>query len=360
VRTFTVGFDYQHDELREAAATAQLLGCQHTEIACRAADVELLPRIVYHLDEPLGDPIVIPMYRLARRAKEDVTVILTGEGADETLGGYLFHRALLAAGQLGRVVPRRLRESVLKGLVALTPSALINLAFDYPADLGERGKLKVVDFLDLLDPADLPQAYRHLISLFDGRDTAALYTDDFRQALASAPPLGDGVLPQPPGAPLLNRILALQFADWLPEDILMKQDKMSMASAIEARVPFLDHELVEYVLRVPPGLKIHHGVSKYLLRRYAQRLLPTATTRRRKMPFYVPVENYLREPAFQVMLGDTLSERAVRARGIVRPEAVARLRARMRQGEFVVVKQVFSLMVLELWFRMAVDRRGIP
>jgi asparagine synthase (glutamine-hydrolysing) len=159
---------------------------------------------------------------------------------------------------------------------------------------------------------------------------------------------------------LLNRILALQFADWLPEDILMKQDKMSMASAIEARVPFLDHELVEYVLRVPPGLKIHRGVSKYLLRRYAQRLLPSPTTWRRKMPFYVPVENYLREPAFQAMLEDTLSERAVRARGIVRPEAVAGLRARMQRREFVVVKQVFSLMVLELWFRMAVDRRGVP
>jgi asparagine synthase (glutamine-hydrolysing) len=140
----------------------------------------------------------------------------------------------------------------------------------------------------------------------------------------------------------------------------MKQDKLSMASAIEARVPYLDHELVEFVLRLPPALKIRRGTTKYLLRRYAQRLLPPESTRRRKLPFYVPVENYLRAPAFQAMLEDTLSESAVRARGIVRPEAVAALRARMRRGEFVVVKQAFSLMVLELWFRMAVDRRGMP
>ena len=89
VRTFTVGFDYQHDELQSAADTAARLGCRHTEISCRAEDVELLPKIVWHLDEPLGDPITIPMFQLAHEAKKQVTVILAGEGADETLGGYL-------------------------------------------------------------------------------------------------------------------------------------------------------------------------------------------------------------------------------------------------------------------------------
>lgn len=358
VRTFTVGFDYQHDELREAAETAQLLGCVHTEIACRAEDIELLPRIVYHLDEPLGDPIVIPMHQLARRAKQDVTVILSGEGADEILGGYLFHRALLAGSRLARVVPRALREAVIKPLVSVMPSALINLAFDYPADLGQRGKLKILDFLDLLEPEQLPQAYHHLISLFDARDTAGLYTEDFIRSLQAAPS-SNGALPLPDTVPLLNRILALQFSHWLPEDILMKQDKMSMASAIEARVPFLDHELVEFALKLPPALKIRRGASKYILRRYAERLLPRAATQRRKMPFYVPVENYLRDSTFQAMLGDTLSDQAVRARGILRPDAVARLRDRLHRREFVFVKQAFSLMVLELWFRMAVDRRGV-
>ena len=95
VRTFSVGFDYEHDELEGAADTARRFGCDHTEIVCRLSDLDLLPEIVWHLDEPLGDPIVIPMYLLAREAKKKVTVILAGEGADETLGGYLFHKALL-------------------------------------------------------------------------------------------------------------------------------------------------------------------------------------------------------------------------------------------------------------------------
>jgi asparagine synthase (glutamine-hydrolysing) len=357
VRTFTVGFDYQHDELAEAAAMARHLGCVHTEISCRPADVELLPSIVYHLDEPVGDPIVIPMFQLARRAKQDVTVILTGEGADETLGGYLFHRALLAGGRLARFTPRPVRRRLLKSLVAATPAALINLAFDYPADLGERGKLKLLDFLDLLEPEQLPRAYHHLISLFDARDTAELYTADFAQSLQASVPL-NGTPPLPHTVPLLNRILALQFGDWLPDDILMKQDKMSMASAIEARVPFLDHELVEFAMSVPPALKIRWGATKYILRRYAQTLLPRPATRRRKMPFYMPIEQHLRDPMFQGLLADTLSDHAVRARGIFNVAAVARLRERLHRREFVFVKQAFSLVVLELWFRMAVDRRG--
>ena len=359
IRTFTVGFDYEHDELTQAAATAKLLGCEHTEIACRPSDIELLPRVVYHLDEPIGDPIVIPMYQLAEQAKKKVTVILTGEGADETLGGYLFHKALLAGHRLGRAIPRSIRRAVLSPALALTPAPLINLAFDYPAQLGERGKLKVLDFLDLLEPEQLPNAYRHLISLFDERDTTDLYTREFRESLNGNCSSEDGFDVLKSNAPYLNRILHLQFCHWLPEDILMKQDKMSMAHGIEARVPFLDHELVEYALRLPPALKIRSGQTKYILRQYADRVLPKEVTDRRKMPFYVPAEKYFAEPIFQELMHDTLCSAAVQKRGVFRPEAVTKLCQTARNGEFVLVKQIFSLIVLELWFRMAVDRRGI-
>ena len=355
VRTFTVGFDFAHDELDQAAETARALGCVHTEIACRAADVELLPQIVWHLDEPVGDPIVIPMFQLARRAKQDVTVVLTGEGADETLGGYLFHKALLAGGHLARV-PAAIRRGILAPLLKATPASVLNVAFQYPAALGNRGKLKVLDFLPLVGDQRLPAAYRHLISLFDDRDTASLYTTEFARHLAPGPPADaqDGT------GSFLDRILALQYDSWLPEDILTKQDKMSMAHAIEARVPFLDHELVEFTWTLPPSLKIRRGVSKYILRQYARQLLPAATARRRKMPFYVPAERYLAEPAFQDLVADTLSDRAVRARGIFRPDAVAQVRKSMQSGEFLLVKQAVSLIMLELWYRMAVDRRGLP
>ena len=132
-----------------------------------------------------------------------------------------------------------------------------------------------------------------------------------------------------------------------------------MAHGIEARVPFLDHELVEYILRVPPSLKIRMKQSKYLLRKYASRLLPKEMVSRKKMPFYVPVEKYIADSYFQDLLEDTLSQRSIRARGIFNPIAIDKLLQQMRQGEFMYVKQIFSLVALELWFRMAVDRRGI-
>ncbi|MGE3955228.1 MAG: asparagine synthase (glutamine-hydrolyzing) [Vicinamibacterales bacterium] len=357
VRTFTVGFGYEHDELEAAAKTAQLLGCQHTEIHCQPSDVELIPKIVYHLDEPLGDPIVIPMYQLAQAARKEVAVILAGEGADETMAGYVFHRALMSGHLLARLTPQWVRHHVLRRGVALTPASVLNLAFDYPAALGQRGKLKVMDFLDLLEPDQVALAYRHLTSLFDDRDTTTLYAEAFAGAVRSHPA---APAPQaPPGTPFLNRIIDIGLRDWLPECILTKQDKLSMAHAIEARVPFLDHELVEFALRVPPALKLRGKQNKYLVRQYARRILPDDVVNRRKMPFYFPIEQQFATPAFQELMEDTLSERSVRNRGLFRPHAIESLRNRMRTGDFMYVKQVFSLMVLELWFRMAVDRRAV-
>lgn len=358
VRTFTVGFDYEHDELAQAAETARLLGCEHTPIACRISDVALLPKLVYHLDEPLGDPIVIPMYQLAREAKKQVTVILAGEGADETMGGYLFHKALLWGRSLAGRTPALMRRKLLPAAMGALPSSWMNLAFHYPAALGERGKRKVLDFMSLLDREQIEDGYLHLISLFDGRDTKDLYTEDFRRSVNGTVPGGRQRAIVESAAPELNRIIHLQFAHWLPEDILMKQDKMSMAAGIEARVPFLDHELVEYALKVPPNLKIRRGSTKYLLRRYASRILPPEVVNRRKMPFYVPLEKYFEDPLFRDMVADTLSEQSVRKRGFFQPAAVARLREAMSRREFVFVKQAFSLVVLELWCRMAIDRHG--
>ena len=357
VRTFSVGFDYEHDELEGAAATAKQFGCDHTEIACKLADLRLLPEIVRHLDEPLGDPIILPMFMLAREASKKVTVILAGEGADETLGGYAFHKAMLTGARIARLAPGWLHRAPLQAGLALTPSRLLDLGFDYPAPLGRRGKLKLIDYAKLLGARQLPAAWRHLISLFDPRDQRGLFSAEFEHELqgsATLPARDDGS-----GAPVLNRILDLQFDHWLPDDILMKQDKLSMASGIEARVPFLDHELVEFALRVPPRLKIRGGRTKLLLRRYAERLLPPETAMRRKMPFYAPMEKFYREPGFQELLQDTLSDRVVRERGIFRPEAIRSLLDSLRADEFVLVKQAFSLVVLELWFRAMVDRRGL-
>jgi len=362
IKTFCVGFDYEHDELNEAAATAKYLGCDHHEIPCRAEDVSLLPDIVHHLDEPMGDAIIIPMFQLSREAKRHVTVILTGEGGDEIFAGYLFHKVMRIGDLYRRLAPQALRRWVLGPLLAGVPASVLNIAFKYPAELGKRGKQKALDYLQLLEPPQMDQAYRHLISLFDARDTPDLYTPEFSAMLSSTgmhepDTRRNGTLP---GTAYLDRLLHLQFDHWLPDNMLLRQDKTGMAHGIEGRVPFLDHELVEFAVRLPPGLKLKRLTGKYLLRRYAATLLPPSVVRRKKMPFYVPIENYFQQPGFRELMDDLLNDQSVRQRGLFRPEAVARLRTMMHRREFLFVKQVFSLMVLELWFRIFADQAPVP
>ena len=356
VKTFSVGFDYAHDELGEAAETARQLGCDHHEIECRAKDVELLPEIVYHSDEPLGDAIAIPMYQLARAAKREVSVILTGEGGDEILAGYLFHKVLWATQLYRRSVPRFVRRGLLRPLAGLMPASLLNHAFKYPAYLGNRGKRKALDFLDVAESGSLDQSYRHLISLFDDRDTHDLFSDEFDEQLCGETPVWS---PRSEGdADPFNEMLGLQFDHWLPDNMLLRQDKMSMAAAIEGRVPFLDHELIEFSFGLPRSMRLRGLTGKYLLRKALERMLPRETAQRRKMPFYVPLENFFEDPKFVELMEDTLSESSVRARGIFQPQAVAALRGAMKRREFLPVKQVFSLITLELWLRIFVDRDG--
>jgi asparagine synthase (glutamine-hydrolysing) len=358
VKTFSVGFDYKHDELHDAAFTAKHLGCDHQEVQCRAEDIALLPKIVHYMDEPMGDAIIIPMYQLSRHAKKDVTVILTGEGGDEILGGYLFHKVMWAGNVYRELVPQNIRNRMIAPLLSICPPTAINIAFQYPAYLGNRGKQKVLDYLHLLEPVQLERAYRHLISLFDSRDTDELYSSDFKQKFK------DDAFPDIPSStqflPLhdsyLNRLLHLQFDHWLPDNMLLRQDKTGMANGIEGRVPYLDHELVEFAFRLPPHFKIRRLVGKYILRKFAGNFLPKEVSQRKKMPFYVPIENHFQHPHFKDLMEELLSEDSVRRRGLFQFAAVQRLKAAMKRREFMLVKQVFSLMVLELWFRIFVDR----
>jgi asparagine synthase (glutamine-hydrolysing) len=298
------------------------------------------------------------MYKLAREAKKQVTVILTGEGGDELFAGYLFHKLMSVGETYRKIVPSPVRDWVVDPLLAISPPRMMNLAFQYPAYLGNRGKLKVQDYHRLLAPDRAEEAYRHLISLFDPRDTAELYDQRFKARLDESAP---APVPHDPGAagqwePYLNRLIRLQFGYWLPDNMLLRQDKTGMASAIEGRVPYLDHELVEFSMRIPPGLKLRGTTGKYILRRFAAKLLPDEVVNRKKMPFYVPIENYFEHPEFRDMVEDLLSPETVANRGLFRPEAVEEIRSGMHRKEFMIVKQVFSLMVLELWFRIFVDR----
>lgn len=356
VKTFSVGFDWHGDELPAAKAVAQRLGCDHHEIICGEKDFENLPKIIWNLDEPLGDAIIVPMFLLSRLAREHVTVVLSGEGADETLAGYLFHKVMVLARRYADFIPRAVRKGVIERSIRGMPAFLLNMAFDYPGTLGNRGRRKILDYLSLAGAGSPDEEYHFLISLFDAWDKKALYAPKMLPFLDRG--IRGGAPDYDKNAPYLNRILSLQYDRWLPDDILMKQDKISMANSIEARVPFLDHVLVEFLLAAPPHLKLSGLKNKVLLREYLKKVLPGDISRRKKKAFYIPIEKYLENGPLKDITEVCLSEESVRRRGYLDWEYVRELRRSVRNGEFLFGKQVFSLVALELWHRIYIDKEA--
>lgn len=306
VHTFSAGSEWEGDETPAARAVASQLGCTHHAVMCKPEDLRWLSQIVWHSDEPLGDPITLPTSLLVRIAGQHVKVVLTGEGADEVLGGYLFHRALDLTHLAGAVVPAWTLSHVAAPLVRHLPVRLLDRFFDYPSYLGEQGRRRLGRYLRVAATGEAAPMYQALISLFDGEEQ--------RQLRASDGPLAD--VPQtaiPRNArqmheAFLDEALLLQYQSWLLDNILARQGKMSMAHSVEARVPFLDHVLVEFLLTVPRHLKVRSvfGQNTILARRYAGQRLPANVAARRKRAFHIPPDRYLDAPVFQDFVAATL------------------------------------------------------
>ncbi len=354
VKTFSVGFGRHDDELPAARAIARKLGCDHSEIICSPEDFEILPQIIWNLDEPIGDAIIVPMYMLSKLAKEQVSVVLSGEGADEIMAGYFFHKVMLLVRRYNRLVPRPIREGIVRPLIGRIPAFILNKMFDYPGTLGRRGRRKLLDYLKLADSNKIADEYLFLISLFDERDKASLYSPDINAKLRGG--TSDNSVSPDADALYIESMLMEQYNHWLPDDILMKQDKMSMANSIEARIPFLDHVLVEFLLKTPSHLKLSGITNKVLLRDYLKKLVPGSLCRQKKKAFYIPIEQYFKKGFLREMLETCLSESSVKRRGFFNWEAVKRFRGSIDENEFLFGKQVFALITMEIWFRIYIDR----
>lgn len=356
ISTFSVGFDWEGDELKQAAKTAELLGCDHHEIVCRSEHMSLLPEIVWHSDEPIGDAIAVPTYLLAREASKSVKVVLSGDGADESLGGYVFHKIILLANALNHPTMVPVLRHLINPIVKFLPLRLLNFFFDYPGQLDESGKLKLLAFLKAIPIGDPAANYRLLISLFDTWDKERLFTESFNSDIACQQ---SWLTPtREKDLDFLSSLLAVQFQDWLPDNVLARQDKMTMAHGLEARSPFLDHKLIEFLGTVPPHLKIKQmRKNKYLLRQHAKKVLPATIANRRKKPFYIPVERYFADSSFKQLIRDTLNPDSVRLRGYFRQDAISKIVEGVGQDNFLEAKRVTALVMLELWHQLFIDGR---
>jgi asparagine synthase (glutamine-hydrolysing) len=346
VRTFSIGFDDDdYDEMAFARETARHFGTAHTEFRVRPSALEVLPRLVWHYDEPFADASAVPTYHVARLAREHVTVVLNGDGGDESFAGYNRYAAGELARRLGPLGPV-LGSGAMRALVDLLPHGATSAS--------ARWRLKrFLAPLGMSAPARLA-AWQAQI---DPESKQALYSAEFRREVgpAAAEELLYARFREAGADDLLDATLYVDVNGYLPDTLLAKVDIASMAVGLEARSPFLDHELMEWAARLPSRLKLDGRRTKVILKRALRGVVPPGVLERRKMGFSVPVDRWLRGELRELSHDLLLSRRSLE-RGYFRAEFIQRILREHTVGIRHWHTQIWNLMMLEAWHRQFVDQ----
>jgi asparagine synthase (glutamine-hydrolysing) len=307
VKTFTISFDVpEHDEARHAAAVARHLGTDHTELRLNGADaLAVVPQLPVMFDEPFADPSQIPTFLVSRLARQEVTVALSGDGGDELFAGYNRYTAGRRLLRLAMQLPGPARRALGAAITHVSPAGWDRAYAAVAGVLPRRLKLrlpgaKAAKFGRFLAADSEALMYRSLVSAWD--TPAALVN-----GATDAPGDLERILGASSPADLLARMMLADQVTYLADDLLAKVDRASMAVSLEARVPLLDHRVVEFSWRLPEAWKIRNGQGKWLLRQVLYRHVPESLVDRPKMGFSVPIEAWLRGP-LRVWAEDLLSE----------------------------------------------------
>ena len=345
VKTFSIGFqDEAYDELSHARVVSRHFGTEHHEFVVRPNALDILPKLVWHYNEPFADSSAIPTYYVAKMTRGHVTVVLTGDGGDESFAGYPRYRWARWATLLTRF-PEAVRRQWM-------PDLIRSLAgFHWREPWLNRG----ADVLAALSPSE-EKNYFELISVFRARDREAIYTMDFAQRLEAEDPqsfMEEKFREMGPDGGL-ERLLYVDLHTYLPEDLLVKMDIASMANSLEARAPFLDHVFVERAAQIPFQLKMKGHERKFILKKAFSDLLPPSILHRKKMGFAVPVARWFRKD-LREFVSTVLLETRTLNRGYFRKEGIERLLNEHTALRYDHSAKLWALLVLEFWFRIFVD-----
>jgi asparagine synthase (glutamine-hydrolysing) len=348
IETFAVGYGEEaYSELPYARTVAEHLKSKHHEVhLSREEFFQSLPQLIWHEDEPIVWPSSVALYFVARLAKERVTVVLTGEGSDETLAGYTRYPWTL------------LNSRMDKAYRALTPAALRDVLRNgidhYPVSAATKRKLHHT-FLGR-DGASWPSFYfDNFYSAFSAVEQCELLTAEAKQSSGDAYAASMQHWNHSSGD-LLHRLLYTDIKTYLVE-LLMKQDQMSMAASVESRVPFLDHKLVEFTASIPAKYSTKGMAGKCILKSAVEDLLPHSIIYRQKMGFPTPWAYWLTGSSLD-NIQSTLLEPRTLDRKLFRPESVRRLFDEHRSGHADHGNRIWRLLNLELWFRVCIEGDG--
>jgi asparagine synthase (glutamine-hydrolysing) len=340
VSSFSMGFDDgSYNELPYARQVAGLCGTRHHEGTVAPDVAGLFDRLIVHLDEPFADVSLFPTFLVSRMAQQHVKVVLTGDGGDELFGGYDAYQAEALAGTWARLMPDAAARAADK-ILGLVP----------PGDQKKGMVNKAQRFVDGLAHAPASIAQYRWMTFLGADSKARLYAHAFREALISSDvyePVRTA-LGRARGDDMLNRQLYADLSIYLADDILVKVDRMSMATSLETRAPFLDVGVMELAFSMPGHLKIRNGRRKHVVKEALAGLLPDAILNRRKEGFSIPMKQWLRRE-LKPMMNRLLAPDRMAARGFVEPAEVRRLVDEHCAGRANHAHVLFSLMVFERW-----------
>jgi asparagine synthase (glutamine-hydrolysing) len=345
VRTFSVGFgDPSFDERRFARQVAERYRTDHTELVVKAPVTDILSRLVWHYDEPFGDPSAVPSYAIAELTRQHVTVVLNGDGADETFAGYDWYKMDRLI-QRGKFAPLRLRQW------------FVELMRCFPANGSKTGlrwkAARLAEVLALPPSRRYAQWTEHL----GPNARQRLYSSAFTECVKESDPdsLFASAFSQSDAEDWLDILLDADVNLYLADDLLVKIDRATMAHSLEARSPFLDHVVMELAASLPVSFKQAWGQKKRVLKASLRGRIPDALLDRRKMGFSVPIAKWfhtdLREMAHDVLLSPRASER-----GYFNGTEIARLLHDHSANKVDHGRSLWDLLMLELWHREFVDR----
>ena len=346
VNTFTVGFAAGEDinELAEARATAAIFGTSHKEVVLTSLDYQqLLQKMIWHLDEPIATTSALAMYSVCQLARRHVTVVLTGQGADEPFAGYPRYLGE-RYGSLYRRVPGMVRENLVRPLIERLPR---NERFKRAVrSLGTSSVVeRFAQIYALFPDSQKASLWRSHAEPEDGSQNVRNVIDYWRRDVEGLDPL-----------------IQMTYVDarlWLSDDLLTYGDKMSMAASVEARVPFLDVEYMRAVEALPPSLRIRGLTQKYIHKKVIAKWLPEEIIRRPKRGFDTPVDRWFRSE-LSGFVRSMLLGRDAACPLFFRPEAIETLLEEHVSGRQDNRRQLFSLLVFELWHRQFISCSAQP
>ena len=348
IETFSVGFENESDEINESKFLANSLNTHHHELIIKDDSVKYLPKIVHHLDEPMSDPTCIPIYLLSKYTKRYCTVVLTGEGSDELFAGYPQYKFMKLHKHFIRPLPQVFRKPIV-ALAEKSPKKLLNKGFKFASELGEKGMER---FSNFVNTNNFSKQYLNQVAIFNEEEKKELlfnYSENFYNQYS----------PYFLTSSIVNNCTNLDFKGNMADDLLMKMDKNTMAFSVEARVPFLDHRIIQFASKIPDNLKLRGFTGdKFILREAMKGFIPEQTRKRKKKHFFVPINYWFKNELLQLK-EDLLSKQYLDKQGIFKYSYIDKIHKNFKSSNLFYSRQLWSLISFQIWHKLYIENEKI-